>query len=129
MKENQSGNWMVVVKEEGFFGKIKGFFKKIFRKNKFVEPQSTQPVEQIKEEQKIEETAKEPSKTVISTGLQNIKVDISEETRILQLQKQVREGKITEADLSDEDIIKVKLLYEKQIAEIKKRIEKIMKTA
>ena len=34
MKENQNGNWMVVVKEEGFFGKIKGFFKKIFRKNK-----------------------------------------------------------------------------------------------
>ena len=129
MKDNQSGNWMVVVKEEGFFGKIKGFFKKIFRKNKFVEAQSTQPVEQIKEEPKIEKTENEPRKTVISTGLQNIKVDISEETRILQLQKQVREGKITEADLSDEDIIKVKRLYEKQIAEIKKRIEKIMKTA
>jgi len=129
MRENQNGNWMIVVKEEGFFGKIKGFFKKIFGKNKMVEPQITQPVEPIKEEQKIEETAKEPSKTAMSAGLQNIKVDISEETRILQLQKQVKEGKITEADLSDEDIIKVKLLYEKQIAEIKKRIEKIMKTA
>lgn len=129
MRENQNGNWMIVVKEESFFSKIKGFFKKIFRKNKIVEPEIKQSVEPIKEEQKIEETAKEPSKTVISAGLQNIKVDISEETRILQLQKQVREGKITEADLSDEDIIKVKLLYEKQIAEIKKRIEKIMKTA
>lgn len=56
--------------------------------------------------------------------IENIKVDINkEDIRIYKLQKLFKAGKITEDDLSKEDVDKLKKLYNNQIKQLKKSIE------
>lgn len=56
--------------------------------------------------------------------IENIKVDINkEDIRIYKLQKLFKDGKITEDDLSEEDVKKLKKLYNNQILRLKKSIE------
>ena len=55
--------------------------------------------------------------------LSSIKKIESEEIKLLNLQKKYRNGEIREEDLTKEEIEKLCMLYDKQIAELKKSNE------
>lgn len=90
---------------------IKRFFKKIFKKDYqiYIEPPKKEEV--IKKDQ-------EPKTNNFKTL---IKI---EEERALKLQKDFREGKIEEEDLSEEEFNLLYELYEKQISQTNESIQK-----
>lgn len=56
--------------------------------------------------------------------IEKIKVDINkEDIRIYKLQKLFKAGKITEDDLAEKDVNKLKKLYNNEILRLKKSIE------
>lgn len=91
-----------------FFSKIKQSFKNIFKKN-----------------------IVENNDTIISENYRNSNDDFEnritikqdeEEIRILELQRRFSNKEITEDEISKEDVIKISELYDKQIADIKEKI-------
>ncbi len=97
----------LIEKKEGFFHKIKSFFKRMFNK---------------KETNTVEETVKSEN----SNFKDNIKVEEAEltsEMKILELQKRYRRGEIAEGDLTEEQVEALSDLYDRQIEELKKAIE------
>lgn len=110
MKEDN--NNQIMEKKENIFSKIGRFLKKIFvRKNN------------SKDEEKVEsETIKQGEKE--NNFVDEIKIeDDPEKERLIKLQKDFREGKISQGDLSDEDIEKLGKLYDEQIEKLKIQIE------
>ena len=108
MKENtQEKN--LVEKKEGFFSKVKNFFRSLFNKKK----NNDQVV--IEENDSVKENNNEFK--------EYIKMTEDEETKLLELQRRYRRGEIAESDLTDEQIEALSNLYDKQIAELKKSIE------
>lgn len=93
--------------------KVKAFFKNLFGKNNHkmldVPANST---ENAKEKQLIDDTFKN-----------KITIDLTEQNRILKLQKDFRAGLIKEEDISDEDYEALSNLYDKQIEETKQEIQ------
>ena len=106
MEENtQEKN--LVEKKEGIFGKIKNFFKGLFRKNTAIEEAEEQTVNTVKENE-FKETIK--------------KID-DEDTKLLELQRRYRRGEVAESDLTEQQIDDLSELYDRQIEELKKSIE------
>lgn len=59
---------------------------------------------------------------------QNIRIkEDKEKTRLLKLQEEFSAGKITEEDISEEDIQKLHKLYDEQIEELNKSTENYRK--
>lgn len=97
----------LIEKKEGFFHKIKSFFKRIFTK---------------KETNTVEETVKSEN----TNFKDNIKVEedeLTSEMKILELQKRYRRGEIADGDLTEEQVEALSDLYDRQIEELKKAIE------
>lgn len=106
MEENtQEKN--LIEKKESFFGKVKNFFKRIFKKKDIREEVKEEIVETIEEDNEFNEY---------------IKITEDEETKLLELQRRYRKGEIAENDLTDEQIEALSNLYDKQIADLKKSI-------
>ena len=106
MEENtQEKN--LVEKKEGIFGKIKKFFKGLFRKNTAIEEKKEQTVNTVKENE-FKETIK--------------KID-DEDTKLLELQRRYRRGEVAESNLTEQQIEDLSKLYDRQIEELKKSIE------
>ncbi len=106
---------------ENIFTKIKNYLKKLFK-------------QQIIKDCKIENTdniLENQEKIKDSIFVQSIKIEETEEQKLLQLQKLIREKKITENDLSEEEKNKLRKLYNSQIEDLRKSIlqkrNKIMK--
>lgn len=102
-----------LIKKEGFFGKVKNFFKNLFkRKDKNSIGNSVNARNNsIKEESNFKE---------------NIKVfeaEDVEEFKLIELQKRYRRGEIAESDLTEEQIEALSELYDKQIDALRKIIE------
>ena len=99
----------LVEKKEGFFQKVKNFFKGLFKKKEEnvinIENNSVHDENNFKENIKIAEEQQ------------------SEEKKILELQKRYRRGEIAQSDLTEEQIEALGNLYDKQIAALKKIIE------
>lgn len=96
----------LIEKKEGFFHKLKSFFKKFFSK---------------KEKNNIEETVQNENSNFKDT----IKVEETEQTdemKILELQKRYRRGEIAEGDLTEEQVEALSDLYDRQIEDLKKLI-------
>lgn len=101
---------------ESIFTKIKNFFKNLF---------GQQTIENT--DNKVEN--QEKIKNSIFT--ENIRVEETEEQKLVRLQKLVREKRISEKDLSVEEREKLRKLYNSQIEDLRKSIlqkrNKIMK--
>ena len=114
-------NHSLIPVKESIFTKIKNFFKNLF---------GQQPIEDYKIENtdnivKNQEEIKNPILT------ENIKVEETEEQKLLRLQKLIREKRISENDLSVKEREKLRNLYNFQIENLRKSIlqkrNKIMK--
>ena len=95
---------------ENIFTKIKNYLKKLFK-------------QQIIKDCKIENTdniLENQEKIKDSIFVQSIKIEETEEQKLLQLQKLIREKKITENDLSEEEKNKLRKLYNSQIEDLRK---------
>lgn len=114
MKENTQEKSLVQVNEKSIFYKIKSFFRNLFSKNIKIE-------ENIVSEENIDNNTKIEEKK--SEFLESIKNIENEETKLLKLQKQYRNGEIKEEDLTEEQKKSLYDLYDKQIANLKKSNE------
>lgn len=106
MKENTQEKNLIKNEKVSFFGKIKNFFAKIFKKK----------AEEVVEEKEINPNDNNEFK-------EYIKKTEDEETRLLELQERYRKGEIAENDLTEEQIDALCDLYDKQIEELRKSIE------
>ena len=109
-------NNQIVEKKESLFTKIKKFIRKILNKDN-----SNDSEEKVKNDSKVNiERA--------NNFVDEVKIENNQEMeRLLKLQEEFREGKITQGDLSDEDIDKLGKLYDEQIEKIKVQIEECKK--
>lgn len=99
----------LVAKKEGFFQKVKNFFKGLFKKKEHKSINDEKNT--VKEDNRFKE---------------NIKIaedEMLEKNKIFELQKRYRRGEIAESDLSEEQIEALGNLYDKQIAALNKIIE------
>ena len=92
---------------ESIFTKIKNFFKNLF---------GQQTIENT--DNKVEN--QEEIKNSIFT--ENIRIEETEEQKLVRLQKLVREKRISEKDLSVEEREKLRKLYNSQIEDLRKSI-------
>ena len=114
--KNREEKEIVKVNENSIFYKIKMFFKKIFKKK---EENSA-----VKEEAKtIKPNASEESNNQQSEFMISVKTIEDDETRLLKLQKQYRNGEIKEEDMTEEQVQKLCDLYDRQISELEKSNE------
>lgn len=114
MRENTQEKSLVSINENRIFYKIKNFFKNLFHKNKVVN--SSINTSQITED--ITHTTEQ--KNAFMESIKNIE---DEETNLLKLQKQYRNGEIKEEELTKEQINSLSALYDKQIANLRKSNE------
>ena len=109
-------NNQIVEKKESLFSKIKRYIRKKLNKDNINDS---------------EEKVKNDSKVNIERAnnfVDEVKIENNQEMeRLLKLQEEFREGKITQGDLSDEDIDKLGKLYDEQIEKIKVQIEECKK--
>ena len=106
MRENTQEKSLISVNENRIFYKIKNFFKNLFHKNKVVNSED------------IMHTTEQ--KNAFMESIKNIE---DEETNLLKLQKQYRNGEIKEEELTKEQINSLSALYDKQIANLRKSNE------
>jgi len=115
MKKDTQEKSLIKVNDNNIFRKIINFIKNIFVKNKAIYDNSSN-IEQENNEISIKEDNK-------SSFIESIKNIEDEETKLLKLQKQYRSGEIKGEDLTDEQIMKLCGLYDRQIENLKKSNE------
>ena len=110
MKENTQEKALVQVNKNSIFYKIKKFFRSLFsRTNSNVESINVTETTIIKNQ--------ESNKSSFIEEIRNIE---NEETKLLKLQKQYRNGEIKEEELTEEQVNSLCALYDKQIANLRK---------
>ena len=114
MKENIPEKSLVQVNENSIFYKIKKFFRNLFYKDTEIESNI------IIEENVSSNIEKETKKSAFMESIKNIE---NEETKLLKLQKQYRNGEIKEEELTQEQVNSLCNLYDKQIANLRKSNE------
>ena len=102
---------LVKVNEDSLLSRIKGFFKRLFRRSQIAEN-----IEEINSVNNAEEDRKE----AFMNYIRNIEDD---ETKLNNLQKQYRNGEIKEEDLSAEQVNELCALYDRQISNLRKANE------
>lgn len=107
--------------KENIFDKIKNFFKNLLNQNTVENYEIENSEDVVENQQQIKN----------SIFADNIKVEETEEQKLLKLQRLIREKRISEQDLSIEERDKLRNLYKSQIQNLKKSImqkrNKIMK--
>ena len=108
-------NSLIPIKEKNIFEKIKNFFQRVFIK---------QPEYAIENNCNISNTniETETLETQKSDFIDNIKIEKTEEQKLLKIQKLIREKRISENDLSIEEKNKLRKLYNSQIEDLKEAI-------
>ena len=106
-----SNNSLILV-NESIFSKIKNFFKNLF---------GQQIIEnyELNTSENIVENEQEVRNSIFA---ENIKVEETEEQKLLKLQRLIREKRISENDLSVEEKNKLKKLYNSQIEDLRNSI-------
>ncbi len=114
-------NHSLIRVNENIVTKIKNFFKNLFG-------QQTIEDYKIENTDNIVENQEEIKNSIFA---ENIKIEETEEQKLLRLQKLIREKRISENDLSIEEREKLRKLYNFQIENLRKSIlqkrNKIMK--
>ena len=115
-----SNNSLIPIKEI-IFSKIKNFLKNLFG-------QETIENYELENTENIIEDKQEIKNSIFA---ENIKVEETEEQKLLKLQRLIRERRISENDLSAEEKAKLSKLYNSQIENLRNSIlqkrNKIMK--
>lgn len=115
-----SNNSLIPV-NENIFSKIKNFFKNLFGQQTIGNYKSNNAENIAENKQQVDN----------SIFTENIKVQETEEQKLLRLQKLIREKRISENNLSSEEKDKLRKLYNSQIEDLRKSIlqnrNKIMK--
>lgn len=111
MRDNTQEKSLIAVNENSIFYKIKNFFRNLFHRNKPAENST------IIENGINDSIDKENNQTSFMESIKNIE---NEETKLLKLQKQYRNGEIKEEELTEEQINFLSALYDKQIANLRK---------
>ena len=109
MENNTQENDLIERNESTIFGKIKNFFRNLFKKKE---------ISKISEEKEVDihEEKKQEFK-------EYVKKTEDENTQILDLQRRYRKGEIGDNDLTEEQIEALCDLYDRQIISLKKSIE------
>ena len=115
MKNNEEKE-IVKVNENGIFYKIKMFFMNILKKKE----ENITAKEEVKT---VETNVSEESKNQQSDFMKNVKTIEDDETRLLKLQQQYRNGEIKEEDMTEEQVQKLCDLYDRQISELERSNE------
>jgi len=97
---------------ENIFSKIKNFFKNLFFRQTIESYELNTSEDIIENKQEIRN----------SIFAENIKVEETEEQKLLKLQRLIREKRISESDLSKEEKNKLRELYNSQIEDIRSSI-------
>ena len=113
MKENTDDKSLVKINKNNMFYKIKQFFKNLFFRN---EPVATAIIAEANNIIKHDADKK-------NLFMEEIKKIEDEGTLLLKLQKKYRSAKIKEEDLTEEQVVSLCKLYDKQIANLKKSNE------
>ena len=109
MENNTQEKDLIERNESTIFGKIKNFFRNLFKKKE---------ISKISEEKEVdihEEKKQEFKEYVRKTEDEN--------TQLLDLQRRYRKGEIGDNDLTEEQIDALCDLYDRQIISLKKSIE------
>ena len=109
MENNTQEKDLIERNESTIFGKIKNFFRNLFKKKERNEISDEKEVS--KNEEKKQEFKKKKKKTE------------DEDTQLLDLQRRYRKGEIGDNDLTEEQIEALCDLYDRQIISLKKSIE------
>ena len=115
MEENTQEKRLSQVNENSIFYKIKRFFKNLFTRkdnnidNSFTVTQNQDNIQDDKNQ-----------KNSFMAEIRNIE---DEETKLLKLQKQYRNGEIKEEELTEEQVNSLCDLYDKQIANLRESNE------
>lgn len=109
MENNTQEKDLIERNESTIFGKIKNFFRNLFKKKE---------ISKISEEKEVDihEEKKQEFK-------EYVKKTEDENTQILDLQRRYRKGEIGDNDLTEEQIDALCDLYDRQIISLKKSIE------
>lgn len=105
---------LLEINKNSIFHKIKEFFKSMFYKNSI----NTNYTNSLKNENITSETLDRKN-----AFIKQVRKIEDEETKLLKLQKQYRNGEIKEEELSEEQVKSLCELYDKQIASLKKSNE------
>lgn len=114
MKENTQEKSLISVNENGIINKLKNFFRNLFKKNK--------PIQKaILVEDSINNSIDgEQNRNIFMESIKNVE---NEDTKLLKLQKQYRNGDIKEEEMSKEQVSALIDLYDKQIENLRKSNE------
>lgn len=109
MENNTQEKDLIERNESTIFGKIKNFFRNLFKKKE---------ISKISEEKEVDvhEEKKQEFK-------EYVKKTEDEDTQLLDLQRRYRKGEIGDNDLTEEQIEALCDLYDRQIISLKKSIE------
>ena len=109
MENNTQEKDLIERNESTIFGKIKNFFRNLFKKKE---------ISKISEEKEVDihEEKKQELK-------EYVKKTEDEDTQLLDLQRRYRKGEIGDNDLTEEQIEALCDLYDRQIISLKKSIE------
>ena len=109
MENNTQEKDLIERNESTIFGKIKNFFRNLFKKKE---------ISKISEEKEVDvhEEKKQEFK-------EYVKKTEDENTQLLDLQRRYRKGEIGDNDLTEEQIEALCDLYDRQIISLKKSIE------
>lgn len=109
MENNTQEKDLIERNESTIFGKIKNFFRNLFKKKE---------ISKISEEKEVDihEEKKQEFKEYVK------KIE-DENTQLLDLQRRYRKGEIGDNDLTEEQIDALCDLYDRQIISLKKSIE------
>ena len=109
MENNTQEKDLIERNESTIFGKIKNFFRNLFKKKE---------INEISEEKEVDvhEEKKQEFK-------EYVKKTAAEDTQLLDLQRRYRKGEIGDNDLTEEQIEALCDLYDRQIISLKKSIE------
>ena len=103
---NRNTELLIEIKEQGIWGKVKSFFKRLFYKPNEVENISV----------KIDDTSKRQVSKKVEKSMNFIQ---GQDVELLELQKKYKEGEINEANMTEEQIKSLCDLYDKQISELR----------
>ena len=106
-------NNSLIVKEESIFSKIVGFFKRLFGKEEVVVAPIVE--EKISEEKKVSNRE--------SDFLSYIQIDKKENPELMELQRKFEAKEILMSEMSNEQLIELTALYNRQTNELKREIE------
>ena len=112
MNNNKQEKALIEVNENSIFYKIKNFFRNLFKKQKNINATS--------EIFSNDNTGNDTQKKKFLKDIRNIE---NEETKLLKLQKQYRNGEIKESELTEIQYQSLCELYDKQISNLKKSNE------